>query len=133
MPFSDKLKEYRIKMDLTQAELGDKIGASQKTISSWETGRSEPTLREFAKLCEIFDCTLSNLSDTRDRRVGEITIDDVYAKIKSMSLMELNKLDNEICERMELIVEVEETRKAHDDMARRLKEYERRLRELEKR
>ena len=133
MPFSDKLKEYRIKMDLTQAELGDKIGASQKTISSWETGRSEPTLREFTKLCEIFDCTLSNLSDTRDKRVGEITIDDVYAKIKSMPLMELKKLDNEICERMELIVEVEETRKAHDDMARRLKEYERRLRELEKR
>lgn len=133
MSFSEKLKEYRTQFDFTQDELAEKIGASQKTISSWETGRSEPTIKEFVKLCSLFKCTLADLSDTREKDVGDITIEDIYVKIKSMSLEELKKLDYEIQDRIKLVVEVEETRRAHDMMLERLKEYEKRLKELEMR
>lgn len=133
MAFADKLKAYRRMRDYTQDQLGDEINVSQKTISSWETGRSEPTIKEFTALCKFFDCTLADLSDTRDKKTGEITMDDVYARIKTMSLEELKKLDYEIQDRIKLVIEVEKTRKEHDQMLEKLKEYEKRLRELEKR
>ena len=67
MAFADRLKYYRTINDMKQEELANKIGVSQKTISSWETGRSEPTMREVTKLCKTLDCTVEDLTDTRAR------------------------------------------------------------------
>lgn len=38
------IKELREKQDLTQAELGDIIGVSDKTVSKWETGKGLPDI-----------------------------------------------------------------------------------------
>lgn len=38
------IKELREKQNLTQMELGDIIGASDKTISKWETGKGLPDI-----------------------------------------------------------------------------------------
>ena len=86
MAFANRLKKYRTDLGLKQEELADKIGVSQKTISSWETGRSEPVMGEVVKLCKIFDCSIADLTETREKKVGEITIEDVYAKIPQMDL-----------------------------------------------
>jgi transcriptional regulator with XRE-family HTH domain len=36
------MRDARIRAGLSQAELGDKLGVSQMTISNWETGRTSP-------------------------------------------------------------------------------------------
>lgn len=118
MAFADRLKKYRTDIDMKQEELADKIGVSQKTISSWETGRSEPTMREISKLCKVLDCTVEDLTDTRTRRIGEITMQDMMVKIETLGKEELRDLNERIERRMEIIIEREELeneRKALND------------------
>ena len=38
--FECRLKKYRQLKDLTQEQLAEKLGVSNKTISKWETGHS---------------------------------------------------------------------------------------------
>ena len=92
MAFANKLKKYRTDLKLKQEELADKIGVSQKTISSWETGRSEPVMGEVVKLCKIFDCSIADLTETREKKVGEITIEDIYAKLPTMEMESIRHL-----------------------------------------
>jgi DNA-binding XRE family transcriptional regulator len=42
MTFADELKRWRKRMDYTQAEAAQKLGANQRTYEAWESGRHEP-------------------------------------------------------------------------------------------
>lgn len=92
MSFAVKLRNYRKDSDMKQEDLANRIGVSQKTISSWEVGRSEPTMKEISKLCKVFDCTVEDLTDTRVRKVGEITLEDIYTKMPELQYEELDRL-----------------------------------------
>lgn len=64
-----KLAELRKKLGLTQAELGQLVGAHPVTVSRWESGHADPSpyqqalLEEFAKAAqkEDFGRTIKNL------------------------------------------------------------------------
>ncbi|HJZ92645.1 MAG TPA: helix-turn-helix transcriptional regulator [Gemmataceae bacterium] len=49
--FGDTLKSLREKKGLSQQELADLAGTSQKAISFWEMGKREPALSNLQKLC----------------------------------------------------------------------------------
>lgn len=52
---SKKLQDLRIANGYTQKQLADTLGMKNySTISSWEIGKSEPSLSTFAKLCSIY-------------------------------------------------------------------------------
>lgn len=132
MAFSDRLKKYRTDLDMKQDELADKIGVSQKTISSWEVGRSEPTMREIAKLCKVLDCTVEDLTDTRVRRVGEITMQDIMVKIDTLNKDELRDLNERIEHRMEILIEREELEEEKKALMDRIAALEKSLTKLTK-
>lgn len=132
MAFADRLKKFRTDLDMKQEELADKIGVSQKTISSWEVGRSEPTMREVAKLCKVLDCTVEELTDTRTRRVGEITMQDIIVKIDTLDKEELRELNLKIENRMEVLIEREELEKEKEALNNRIAQLEKALSVLEK-
>lgn len=49
------IKEERLRLGLTQTELGQLIGVSKQTLCGWENGRTMPgiaTLGSIAKLCQ---------------------------------------------------------------------------------
>lgn len=53
---ADNITELRKELHLTQAELADKMGYTDKAISKWERAESIPdigTLKEFADLCGV--------------------------------------------------------------------------------
>ncbi len=55
MKFGEKLKELRLKSDLTHVELANQSGLTKRTIINYETGNSYPKKREVYKLlAEIF-------------------------------------------------------------------------------
>ncbi|MBQ8178294.1 MAG: helix-turn-helix transcriptional regulator [Clostridia bacterium] len=56
-----KIKEYREELQLTQKELAEKINNSQRNISNWESGASEPDCETIIKLAEIFDISIDQL------------------------------------------------------------------------
>ena len=55
------IKYYRKKCNLLQSELADKLQVSNKTISSWEIDRTEPNMEMVEKMCNVFNCTRSEL------------------------------------------------------------------------
>ena len=46
---------------LTQTELAEKLGVTDKSISNWENGRNMPDLSLFKPLCEILDISINDL------------------------------------------------------------------------
>ncbi len=55
--FSERFRELRIFTEprLKQAELGEKLGMSQRKVSRLETGSTEPTTDEIVAICRFFN------------------------------------------------------------------------------
>ena len=53
--------ELRKEKNMTQQQLGDKIGVSFKTISKWENGRGMPELSLLRPLCEELGITVNEI------------------------------------------------------------------------
>lgn len=76
--FSDIISTYRAERKLTQKALGDIIGVSDRTISKWENGDTEPDLYHVKKICKTLDIPPSNLFiykktlNDRLRKIGNI-------------------------------------------------------------
>ncbi len=56
-----RISELRKKKKLTQAELGNIMHVSDKTISSWESNRTEPSLNDIVMLSDVIDTTATYL------------------------------------------------------------------------
>ncbi len=55
------ISECRKEKKMTQTELAEKLGVSDKTISNWENARCMPDLSLYKPLCEILDITINDL------------------------------------------------------------------------
>ena len=51
----------RREQNLTQGQLAEKIGVSNKTVSKWETGKSMPDYSVVELLCEVLNISVSEL------------------------------------------------------------------------
>lgn len=51
---SSKVKELRLKRNMSQRELGDMLGISDRAVSKWETGLALPSAKNIIKLADIF-------------------------------------------------------------------------------
>ena len=52
--------------NLTQEQLAETLGVSNKTISKWENGKCMPDYSVIQKLCEVLHITLAELMDGED-------------------------------------------------------------------
>jgi transcriptional regulator with XRE-family HTH domain len=52
-PLPDLIREIRTARDLTQTELGERVGVEQPTVSSWENGKTRPNRRTEQKIFEV--------------------------------------------------------------------------------
>ncbi len=59
--FSENLKRLRIENKIPQAVLAEKMNTSVKTISHWETGYSEPSLKQLLELACFFNLSTDDL------------------------------------------------------------------------
>lgn len=53
--FANTIYSIRVERNLTQKELGDLIGVSDRTISKWENGTTVPDLETIKRLCKELD------------------------------------------------------------------------------
>ena len=60
------IKRKRKEIGLTQTELGDKLGVSDKAISKWETGNSLPDIGILKSLSDILGISTSELLNGRE-------------------------------------------------------------------
>lgn len=61
MNLGNRISELRKKEKWTQKDLANKLFVADKTISSWEANRTEPSLETIIQLSELFSCSASYL------------------------------------------------------------------------
>lgn len=55
------IKEIRMKLDLSQDQLANKLGVSRQTIISLEKGRYNPSITLAFKLANVFHCQIEDI------------------------------------------------------------------------
>lgn len=66
--FKDMLKYFRMRENLSQSKLAEKLGLSTSTISMYEVGKREPDFETEEKIADFFNTDLNTL---RGRDVEE--------------------------------------------------------------
>lgn len=132
MSFAWNLKTLRSQSGLTQGELATKVGVSQKTLSSWETGRTDPSIEETIKLCKALNCTMEALTGTKVRSVGEISFDDILVKLRNLDRQHLVELRETITAILDQRKRLEMMEKEKQESLKRIAEYEAEIAKLKK-
>lgn len=81
MNFSNNLRKIRKSLKLSQAELAQMVDISQRTISHYEKGDSEPELLTVCRLADAFNITVDQLLGY-DANADE----DRYIELKNLTL-----------------------------------------------
>ena len=90
MNYGERISKLRQNKNITQKELASKLYVTDKTISSWESNRTEPNLEMIVKLSEILECSASHLlygDNFKDNIEMEIKIrltKEEYEKLNKM-------------------------------------------------
>lgn len=61
MSFQNNLRELRLAKGLTQQQLGEVFHVSRTTISNYETGKMEPSIKLILDISEYFEVSLDQL------------------------------------------------------------------------
>ena len=69
-----RVKELRTRRGLTQADLAERAGISQTTLSRLEGGHQCPSLQGVATLAEALGVSLPTVVDFEGERVGEVDL-----------------------------------------------------------
>ena len=68
--FPERLKYHRLRLRMSQADLGEKIGVSQNAIGTWERSESTPQIPELLKLCDLFRVSIAYMTGIADSICG---------------------------------------------------------------
>ncbi len=74
--FGSRLCALRQKAHLSRAQLGQKVGISEKTVSRWETGGAKPGLDTADRLADVLGVTLDELlhAAPEEKKITKIVI-----------------------------------------------------------
>ena len=75
----------RKEQGMTQADLAEKLGISDRAVSKWETGKSMPDSGIMLELCEILGINVNELLS------GERIMTEVYDKRAEENLLEMRR------------------------------------------
>ena len=60
-----RLSACRVQNGYTQKEVSDLIGVSEKTLVSWESGKTSPNMEKAQKLSELYGIPLAYIDFTK--------------------------------------------------------------------
>lgn len=61
MPLRNRLKEYRVKINVNQQEMGQLVNVSRQTISQIERGDYSPSVTLALKIAKVFDASVEDI------------------------------------------------------------------------
>lgn len=93
------IQQLRKEKDMTQKELAEIIGMSDKTISKWESGNSLPDTSVLVSLCEALDISVNELLSC------ERILPEDYSKKAEENIMTLMK-ENEENKKVDLLAKI---------------------------
>lgn len=82
------IKDKRLELKMTQKDLADKLGISDRAISKWENGRGVPDVSLLSDLSKVLDVTINDLLS------GEVVKKEEYQQKFEENIM--NTIDTKI-------------------------------------
>ena len=61
MTLGETIKYYRTQLNLSQTELGDRIGVSRQAVTKWETDTGIPDINNIQTLAKVFHISIDTL------------------------------------------------------------------------
>lgn len=61
MNINQQIKAYRLKQNISQEELAEKIFVTRQTVSNWETGKNYPDIHSLLLMSNLFGVSLDHL------------------------------------------------------------------------
>ncbi|MEE0492201.1 helix-turn-helix domain-containing protein [Catenibacterium sp.] len=108
MTLGETIKYYRTQLNLSQAELADKIGVSRQAVTKWETDTGIPDINNIQILAKLFhisiDTLLSSDHHVQSLYESKIEYDIDVLKDFDINLGTLGKVDIEGYEGEKLII-----------------------------
>ena len=74
--FGNRLYQLRMRAHLSQAQLGKKVGVSNKAVSKWENGKAKPGLDIIDSLANILGVSVDELlcTGSAEKKIAKIVI-----------------------------------------------------------
>lgn len=66
------IKKFREKKGMTQEEMAEQLNVTRQTVSSWETGRTEPDIETLESIAATLDVTVEEL--IYSKRLGNTVV-----------------------------------------------------------
>jgi transcriptional regulator with XRE-family HTH domain len=75
----ERIKARRNELEVSQQELGEKLGISFQQIQKYEKGVNRVTTGRLLQLCQALQCDLSDLADFGGTKPAKITAASTFA------------------------------------------------------
>ena len=110
MEFSERLKDLRKQVGLTQVDVARKLGISQQAYASWERGAKKPTQENLVKIAQVLNVSIDYLVGNSEEKTDELDNIELLFRMNSKGLTDEEKK----VFKKELIEFMEERKKAFD-------------------
>ena len=70
--FGTRIYNLRKGKGLSQSELGELVGVSNKAVSKWETGEAKPAIPQLIKLSKIFEVSMDDILESKEQNEKQI-------------------------------------------------------------
>lgn len=67
---SQNIYSLRMRSEMTQEELAQKVGVARQTVAKWEAGEAIPDLDNAVRLAQLFDVSLDSLVHHDEEQIG---------------------------------------------------------------
>lgn len=92
MTFGENIKNLRIKNNLTQKDLAEKLNLSRPTIGRYESDERFPDKETIIDLAELFDVSIDEIFGRKKHRNRDVFIEEENS-------FKVNKIDKILCEK----------------------------------
>ncbi len=89
-----KIKELREEKKWQQKDVAEKLNKTTACISSWETGKTEPSIDDLVRLADIFEVSLDYLLGRTDD-IGVVSVYNNLSPLQEKTITLFSSLSNE--------------------------------------
>ena len=83
MSIGDNIKRLREAHDLTQEQLGEIAGATDKAVSTWEKGKAVPRMGAIQRMADYFGISKSDIIEDKEKPILEDELDNELINLLS--------------------------------------------------
>ncbi len=101
-----KIRKLRILNRISQKELAEKLGVSQRTVSRWEREETEPSASQLKNISKVFNIDLHRfiMDEVFSKDSAESEFFKEYQKLKTMGGDNVMQFLTRLCKEVQILI-----------------------------